>query len=187
MKHLHRISRRLITESDKPLLGDDKKLYRGKYMDIKLHDDWYEYCHNHLEGVLALCIDRKADKFLMRYEHCPIHSQGLYPTSLTGGIEKGDSALETVYKEVEEESGYVIRENEVIELGHVFNSKATDTKTFLFVVVMDGLADSVKHYGESDGTKGEEGAYCLWQPVEDIAGVTAPALHSAYIRYLAKQ
>lgn len=99
-------------------------------------------------------------EFLGRYEICPAHSDEAELCSITGGLDKPDEdAFQIAIREVKEEAGYDIYEHELLYLGSVRPSKASDKEVFLFAVDVTG-----KEQGEAigDGTLGEVGAYTKW-------------------------
>ena len=162
----------------------DEVLYDGKWVQLKLLDGWYEYLHNKGDGVLVLAVDKLQGRFLCRYENCPVHGDphSLDPTSLTGTVEEGDTPVETSVKEMLEESGYVIKEEELKYQGIAYSSKASDNILHLFYIEMNGEADDDIHEGEGDGSKGENGSYCRWLPIDQIANLTSPSVALTAVR-----
>jgi hypothetical protein len=68
----------------------------------------------------------------------------------------------------------------IISLGTVKPSKASDNTTHLFAVDLDIGAKKVVATG--DGTLGEEGSYCNWISVGELLDAKDPLLHSIFSR-----
>jgi ADP-ribose pyrophosphatase YjhB (NUDIX family) len=158
----------------------DKILWKNQWVEICLKDEWYTYSRNR-DGVFVLGyrVVEGAYEYLVRLEHNPCHSEGLISTSLTGGIEKGSTPTETAVRELKEESGYEVSKHDLVNLGWVFPSKFSSDKTYMYAVDLTGLEAGVV---EGDGTRGEEGAYCVWASENDALWVSSPLLGCAMAR-----
>ena len=132
----------------------------GDWLSIKKIDDWYEYCHDEVcngKGVAILGFKKIEDgtyRFVGRYENCPCHFDGITLTSLTGMVEeeKGDTIESTAVKEMKEEAGIDITEDDLIYMGIVKESKMKDKKQYLFGV---DVTDKEISKSIGDGTEGE--------------------------------
>lgn len=133
-------------------------LYKTKWLSLKkmtLESVDVEYIYVHSEAsngqaVAVLPFRTKEEgsseiEFLVRNEIVPPWTLDRSLCSLTG-MHEGGSYLETAKRELKEESGYEIEIDELIELGLVHNSKASDTEIHLFAVDLTG-----KEEGEVEG------------------------------------
>jgi 8-oxo-dGTP pyrophosphatase MutT (NUDIX family) len=166
---------------------EDKTLWQGKYISTKLLDNWYEYVHDGTgKLVVVLCFrnpEQGVWEFLGRYEKCPPHKDGIALCALTGGIEEGEQyPLVAAMRELKEESGIIPFNSEVIVLGTLRPSKASDSTAYLFAVDLNDLEKKHKYVGKGDGTKGEEGSYCAWVSEQEAINSKDPLLISAIAR-----
>lgn len=120
-------------------------------------------------------------EFLGRYEICPAHSDDIELCSITGGMDKdGESPVFTAMRELIEEGGYEVPIENIVYLGEVKPSKASDTTNHLFAVDLDKGCKEVIATG--DGTVGEEGAYCNWITTKELVFAKDPLLQAMYAR-----
>ncbi|MED3976113.1 NUDIX domain-containing protein [Priestia megaterium] len=144
------------------------------------------WCNSEGIAILPYRFKGKPDaegvfEFLGRFEVCPAHSDDTELCSITGGLDKdGESAIVTAWRELQEEGGYKVPVENIVSLGSVRPSKASDTTTHLFAVDL-GL-DYEKVEATGDGTLCEEGAYCKWVSRDDILLSKDPLLHAIYSR-----
>lgn len=104
-------------------------------------------------------------QFLIRCEATPCWDYvNQVPSSFTGCVEKGESPLETVIRELKEEAGYIVNQNNIINLGQVFGSKSSDTIYFLFGVDLTESQDPGIIEIENEL---EKSAYNVWIDIND--------------------
>lgn len=164
----------------------DIPLWSNEWMEVLLKDGWYTFMRTKKgDGVCVLGYRfvNGRPEYLVRVEHCPCHTETLDRTSLTGGIESGSTPLETAVKELKEESGYVVDAEDMIDLGWMFPTKQSSDKVYLFAV---DLHD--KPCGEviNDGSKGEEGAYCIWLNETETLAIPQAGIGMAMARLHAR-
>jgi hypothetical protein len=176
-------------------MGKIKTLFSNKWTSVKeiTLDNGAQYVYASAEwcgsegvAVLGYRSIETLEKFeiLGRYEICPSHSELPELCSITGGMDKeGESPVFTAKRELIEEGGYDVPVEKFVYLGTVRPSKASDNTTHLFVVNLDG-AKEVEAIG--DGTLGEEGAYCSWIDVHEMANAKDPLLHTMFLRAVQK-
>lgn len=160
----------------------EKLLFKNKWIQVLELDDWYTiYRHNGTNhGVAILGLD--GDKVLIRVENCLPHG-GFVETSITGTVEEGMTPLQTAVMELKEETGFVASEDEFIDLGWIYPSKASDMKMNLYAVNLSG-----KEQGsiDGDGTKGEDGASVKWVPMHEACFNRSPSISAMLMRYMMK-
>lgn len=140
----------------------DKILYTVPFLSLVERDGWYYFAQipGSAGGVVILLYRTDSQlPILGRYEICPAHSDGLALTAIAGGIEKGDTPLETAIKEAYEEAGYRLQSRELTDLGRCNLSTNQDTLVYLFAADVTELR---RYDAPGDGTRGEEGSYCDW-------------------------
>ena len=103
----------------------------------------------------------------------------LIAASLTGGIEKGSTPLETAIKELKEETGYT--SDKIETLGQTFVAKASDTLCWLFAVdVTDLVPEEIK----GDGTGLESMSEPIWVNEKALLTVLDPLVAQMYLRFI---
>jgi len=166
----------------------DKILWKGKYISIKLLDDWYEYLHDGTGKLVVVLGYRRVGKdaweYFGRYENCPPHKDDIALCALTGGVEKDEDPKEAALRELKEESGIVYDsyDSKIKDLGTLRPSKASDSTAYLFAIDLGKVPEKERYTGEGDGTKGEEGAYCKWVSRKEAINSKDPLLISAIAR-----
>jgi len=154
-----------------------KTLYKGDWITVKTVEDWYEYIHQHRSNgkSVAILIFREDNPkaIVGRYEGTPCHFDGIQLCSITGMVEPDYEPIDIAVKEIYEEAGIKCKRNELISLGEIRQSKASDTVVYLFLLNA-GKRDVGKAIG--DGTKGEEGAYCKWIPYREAIECKDPLM-----------
>ena len=181
-------------EAIRGLVGEYDEVYRGEYISVR-HvynrrvGDWvYAHeacCNGELVGVLPYYYDEflGVDWFLLRQEYVPCWNMFLKNLCILSGQcdVEGLSPVEIAVKELEEESGYVVKEDALLSLGKSFVCKGMDSIYHLFAV--DVGAENVKWVEPSgDGSRGEQLAECIW--VSEVKFFTMdPMLAQAYCRF----
>lgn len=106
---------------------------------------------NHADGTTY--------EYLMVMEHRPCHGKGHRLYSVKGGMEQNMTPLQCAIKELKEETGYIVDEGSVTNLGEVFLTTMSMGKMALFAV-------DVTHaeLGErvTDGSCVESTAFSIW-------------------------
>lgn len=152
------------------LLYDDKwlQLRSIKNEDKRILGYTYSHevrCDGNIVAILPYRIKDGIVEILFRFEATPCWEMDInVMSSLTGGVDPGDSIEKTVIKELKEESGYVINKNELIELGTSFGIKSSDTIYHLFAVDLTDRERDQELEVENDL---EEQSYCEWLPIDD--------------------
>lgn len=136
------------------------KTVKAPELGINGYDFMHEVrCEGKIISILPYRIKENGRKeFLLRKEVTPSWNPIKESLStITGGFEK--NLLDTVIMELEEEAGYKVSKEDIIDLGDIRTSKGTDTMYYLYSI------DLTKHNkGEAigDGSQLEEDAWCEW-------------------------
>lgn len=135
---------------------DNEWLSLQKIVDPDNHIDGYIFshetrCDGKIIAILPYQKNQKGDvEYLIREEVTPCWDDKPIKSSLTGGLEKGKTPAEIALEELQQESGYSIEPDELIELGTVFGTKSCDTTYFLYTADLTN---------KTQGTKGGDGTY----------------------------
>ena len=181
----------------------DKVLFEDQWLSLMQTEDGYTYAHMSRaeKGQLVACLVYKKDDtgkvthFLGRYENTPPHNDGLTLSSITGGVDEGQWHLPAILIELVEEAGIpedivygdvqdalkddVHRMERLEYLGHCFVSKQEDTMAHLYAFDATGLE---LNKATSDGSKGEEDAYCQWEEPHVVLGCKCPLVSCMAVR-----
>jgi len=165
----------------------DPILWQNEWMKVFSRDGWYTYAHHgNGKGVAVLGYSVEPFMILGRYENTPPHDDGISLCSLTGMLDKeNEEPTEAAIRELNEESGYVKEVNDLLSLGTIRQSKGTDTLMYLFAVEL--MFDKENHFGEGDGTKGEEGSYAKFITAKEAIECKDPLLGLMISRLLLKK
>lgn len=147
---------------------DRKVLHHTKWLEMVEKDGYIfmssPWCNGHGVAVLPYRLSEGDDieiEYLVMMEKRPCHGDTLMPYSLTGGCDKeGEAPVATAVREVAEESGYIVAVEDMIDLGNIRESKASDMTTHAFAVEITD--DTVLQKPEGDGSAGEAEAYPIW-------------------------
>ena len=156
-------------------LMNDKVLFTNKWIEVRQRD-FFVYIHNpwcNSKGVGILPYRKKVGKsgieeveYLGVLEVSPAHGEEPKLGVVTGGYDKeGETFAACAVRELEEEGGVVVNEGELVSLGHVRPSKASDGITYLYAVEVLPHHSIVEIKG--DGTVGEEGITPIWVTKEE--------------------
>lgn len=142
---------------------DDKIVFENRFISI-IDREGYTFLHEKRANgeIIALVPFRHAVsdyQYLSRIETCPAHSNQPNRYSITGGMEQGNSIREMAVKELLEETGYSIVDDELIPLGQLRPTKSADTVIHLFTV---DLSDKKQGNILGDGSRWENNASAEW-------------------------
>lgn len=173
----------------------EENLFKNEHIDIYKKDGWYTF-YRHPGTNQAVCIlpYRRAKnenpgpnivvEYLVREENIPVFG-GMSFTSVTGGVEEGETESECALRELMEETGFLVKEDDLEYWGRSYRSKMSDSVTHLYTV---DVTDLEQGEIKGDGSKGEEGASVHWLTDDDIVTMdTAPLLSLILMRVLLSQ
>lgn len=172
-------------------------LFDGKWVQLRriimgeLNINGYEYlhesrCNGNIIAILPYRIVDEDLEFLLRGEITPCWNvRNLIICSITGGVDRNNSIISTVKKELHEESGYLIyQDDDLISLNTCFGTKSSDTLYHLFSINLtdyDGSIDELTYENEL-----EKSSYVKWVKTEDLINCNDPIVHIMYTRLIQK-
>jgi len=131
----------------KSLLAETKKknkvLFDNEWlslMSMDAKDGPYIYshetrCNGNIVAVLPYeRIGKDGWQYYLRSEVTPCWGNEAQLSSLTGGVDSGDTPIQTALKELEEEAGLVCKEGDLQSLGTCRGTKSSDTVYHLYAV-----------------------------------------------------
>jgi hypothetical protein len=179
---------------DKTQPTDYETLFRdpNRWIDVRKTQDWYVYTHSPRsggQGVAILPYRRNRNnnlmgviEFLGRFEVVPPHGPHATLCSITGMVDKpGKSIEQIVLEELHEEGGYLAEEHHLTNLGILRPNKSSDSIQNLFAINIDQEGIQAVT-ATTDGTQGEQGAYCDWVSFWDVVSCKDPLMHAMMLR-----
>jgi len=139
---------------------NDEVLFKGDYISVIKSGNGYERAHDRTGEVIAILpfvVGQDGEVlFLTRWE--PRSAWGDNPqeefmSSITGGVEEGETALGAAVREIHEEAGIECEASDFLSLGEIFGAKCLDTHYFLFAI--DITECGFLENGITDGSTGE--------------------------------
>ena len=195
-KHLRRRGQLLLVVTEEPAMQEDEVIGGDEWLQLRKSPDGYTYahevrCQGTIVAVLVFRTDDENAPILGRYERNPAHRDMEAPdfdyealpfelASITGGLEPDQCPVETAVMEVQEEGGYLVDKEKMIDLGIVRPSKGMDTTMYLFAVDVTGMQQ-----GDitGDGSEGEQGAYAEWISVGEAVSCKDPMMATMIARH----
>lgn len=177
----------------------DKLLFKGNWLEIRRRDvpeigiEDYEYTHeSKLKGMATAVLPYRSGigispewsdvgtrQFLLRKEITPAWGLEEKRSAITGMGETNEDVIWTAMRELSEESGYHVDEEELIILGTSRLGKSCDTVVYLFSA---DLSDAAENAAVGDGTALEDSARCDWEDRDDLLQSPCPLVHVMYNR-----
>ena len=121
----------------------EEKLTNNKFVNLKQvkYPEKNVGCYQFAErlgvnSVAFICLDKVAELFLLNKEYKPPIDEFLLG-SFGGSMDKDKTPEEIVVAEVKEEAGFVVTEEDVIDLGDVMVSTQMNQFCHLYIVLID--------------------------------------------------
>jgi len=135
-------------------------------------------CNGKIVAIMPYCKNRG---LMLRSEVTPCwHPTEEQLSSITGGVDTGNTVEETAIHELKEEANIDATEGDLINLGECRGTKSTDTVYHLFGIDVTGVEDIGK--GEGDGSALEAKAHCLFVPAVEAYTAVDPIVGMLYLR-----
>jgi len=133
--------------------NDSKGIFGYEY----LHED---RCSGKIVAILPYRYNDEGIEFLLRNEITPCwNPDKKIISSITGGVDKGNTAKETCKIELLEEAGYDIDMQDLCFLGKIYGTKSCDTQYYLYTI---DLTYYDRQEATGDGSELEKQAHCFW-------------------------
>lgn len=172
-------------------LVTDRYLYKNPWLSLKeMNGPTGPYVYSHEERskgaiVVVLPFRKNEDggyQLLVRHEYTPPWGMdALFMSSITGGVDEGESMAEAASRELKEETGYAIHAEELIPLGSCHGVKSSDTSYFLYAVDVSGLPGEGTDGSSMDAN--ERRAHNQWIQPQEVVKADDPLLFAVYTRW----
>jgi 8-oxo-dGTP pyrophosphatase MutT (NUDIX family) len=122
--------------------------------------------------------------FLLRHEITPCWNiDEPVISSITGGVDPGNSPIQTARLELLEEAGYKADLEDFVFLGECYGIKSSDTIYSIYTIDLTEYLEAGEALG--DGSELESKAWCAWH--DSILDADDPILAMAYIKLMKYQ
>jgi len=106
--------------------------------------------------------------YLARMEPCPSHGPLILPSCITGGLDEGETPEQCAVRELKEEAGYKVTQDQLIPLGEVWPSKLVELRVFMYAINVTGMAQTPP---KGDGSVYEALAENAWYDAKQALAV----------------
>jgi Fe2+ or Zn2+ uptake regulation protein len=155
---------------------EEETLYENEWLSLKRKGQ-YVYSHETrcngkiVAVILYKRLGRDAWEYGVRKEITPAWSDEPMLSSLTGGVDDGDTPIQAIIKEIKEEAGYTCEEKDLKALGTCRGTKSCDTVYHLYALDVDNFKKG-KETGEDEGD-------IIWiSDYKDIRRVQCPIFYT---------
>lgn len=150
--------KKFSTSSRKERDKNIETLYSDDFIDIVKFDDWSIIKQPDYAVCIIYLIEE--DQFILRHEYIPtfnfVDKQEYHLTVLSGTIEDGETADQTIIREIEEEAGIVLSADFKIEfMKPLFISKGQTSKYYPCIITLTEK-DYHEVIAKTDGSKAEK-------------------------------
>jgi len=166
-------------------VSGEKVLYKNDWVSLMSKDtpDGETYVYSHETrcngNIIAVLLYERNGldswKYGVRKEKTPCWGGQAEISSLTGGVDEGDTPIQAAIKELKEEGGYECEEKDLEPLGTCRGTKSCDTMYHLYALDVSG-----KTAGEATG---EDSGNIVWlSKTESFKKVVCPIFHVMFNR-----
>ena len=156
----------------------------GKYIELTCEGRWEYIKRINCEGVvLVLIYNEDTQRFLTVEQYRPPIKQRLieFPAGL---VDIGETPAQAAVREVSEETGFQVREEELIDLGYVYSAVGiSDEKAYLFAAIVNNQTP-VHEVSHSVIEKHHE-LKIMWLEEKDLIYLNAAKVLSILCRFKA--
>lgn len=160
---------------------ESELLFGDEWLQLRKADNRYTFTHEvRCDGniVVVLPFEKEEAKelaILARVEDTPCwDGNNPLPCSLTGGVDVGETPQQTAVKELQEEIGFVVSEEELISLGTFYGTKSSDTIYHIFAVQ---ITQETKKVDPTD-----KNSLGIWLNIKNISVTKDPFLLASALR-----
>ncbi|OYD27175.1 hypothetical protein EI74_0087 [Mycoplasma testudineum] len=172
-------------------------LFKTQWISVYKNEKNFFYCQRKGINSIAALLFRKNEnnevEFMIHYQPMPEVEfkkswDQPYPCTITGSFEDGDTAEETVIKEVAEEGGFIINKNHIVSSNINASSTQMNEMVFNYLIDVTNLKQGVP---TTDGSIFEQVAFNKWVDKKEIEKIiveelSLSSLANCYLMYLIK-
>lgn len=161
----------------------DEVLYSRGDMNVVEYEDWTLV--KTPDYIICVPVLIETNQIVLRYEYIPtfkyVDGQEYHATLVAGKIESGESPINALFRELEEEAGIVVREGyEPEELKPLFTSKGLTSRAYPFILPLNER-DFEEVMAKGDGSKAESMSKAVKVDIKHIDAINATDLVTEYM------
>jgi len=161
----------------------DEVLYSNGDMDVIEYEDWTVVRAS--DYIICIPILIESNQIVLRYEYIPtfkyVEGQEYHATLVAGRIESGETPINALFRELEEETGIVLNdEYRPEELKPLFTSKGLTSKAYPFILPLNER-DYHTVVAKGDGSKSEAMSKSVKVDIKNIDNINMSDLVTAYM------
>jgi 8-oxo-dGTP pyrophosphatase MutT (NUDIX family) len=170
----------------------EEVIFETPWIQVKRTPRGFDYLERKGVNSVAVFLIRRTDnsktEVLIRLQPLCVHNadiddqQMLFACPVTGGIEEDEKPIDSAYREVEEETGYYLIENDLTYLTTYIVGTQTNEKVWLYMADVTDYPKPPK--ATNDGTYFESISRNEWRTLETLRGYEYVACQLGY--YLIK-
>lgn len=161
----------------------DEVLFTDDYFSVIRYDDWKVIKSS--DAIICIPILIETNQIVLRQEYIPtykyIDGSDYYLTLIAGTIESGEVPKTTLFRELEEEAGIVIREDYKVEdMKPLFVSKSITSKYYPFILPLNER-DYHEVVAKGDGSKAESMSKSVKVDIKHIDSLNPSDIFTEYM------
>jgi 8-oxo-dGTP pyrophosphatase MutT (NUDIX family) len=161
----------------------DEVLFKKGEMSVVEYEDWTIVKSPDYIIVIPILIE--SNQIILRYEYIPtfkyVDGQEYHATLVAGKIEQGETPLNAMFRELEEEAGIIVGDGVKPEdLKPLFTSKGLSSKVYPFILPLNER-DYQEVAAKGDGSKAEAMSKSVKVDIKQIGSVKSSDLVTDYM------
>lgn len=157
-------------------MKDDKLLIKTKHLDMYQTKQGFVYCQRRtINSIAALCFKKEDNQyyFLIRYQPLPEIKEKVdwkqpYACPITGSIEENESELESAIREVYEEGGIKVSNQNMVANSVAIATTQMNEKVFHYLFDVTNLQQVTP---TNDGTIFESVSFNKWVTLKELESI----------------
>ena len=167
----------------------DEVLFTKGEMNVVEYEDWTVV--KVPDYIICVPILIETNQIVLRYEYIPtfkyVDGQEFHATLIAGRIESGESPINALFRELEEEAGIVVRdEYKPEELKPLYTSKGMTARAYPFILPLNER-DYHEVIAKGDGSKAEAMSKSVTVDIKHIDAVNSSDLVTDYMLMKVKE
>lgn len=167
----------------------DEVLYSKGDMNVVEYEEWTIV--RSPDYVICVPVLIETNQIILRHEYIPtfkyVDGQEYHVTLVAGRIESGESPLNALFRELEEEAGIVVREEYTPEeLKPLYTSKGLTSRAYPFILPLNER-DYQEVIAKGDGSKAEQMSKSVKVDIKFIDKINTSDLVTEYMLMKVKE
>lgn len=161
---------------------EDKLIVKTKHLDMYKTQKGFYYCQRKsINSIAVLCFKKSKDGFLFLIRLQPMPQveekqnwDQLYPCPITGSIENNESPITSAKREIFEEGGIIVNENDLIAINPSVASTQMNEKVFYYLA---NVTNKKNETPQNDGSIFEAVSKNIWVNEKELESILNSKLY----------